>query len=67
MLQGEQEDGLTFKNMRGNLSDQMGLKIETKKGNNEQDKNKTDAEEASRLLLEKFFLGSSHNEEYTGN
>ena len=47
----------------------MDLKIEIEKGNNEQDKNKNkaDAEETSRMLLEEFFFDSDHDEEYMGN
>ena len=67
LFRREQEDGLTFKNRRVKLSGQMNLKIETEKGNNKRDKNKADMEEASRLLLEEFFLDSNHDNEYVGN
>ena len=58
-----------FENRQGELSGLMDLKIEIEKGNNEQDKNKNkaDAEETSRMLLEEFFFDSDHDEEYMGN
>ena len=42
------------------------LKLQIKKGNNKQDKNKGDTEEASRLLLEEFFLDSDNYNENVG-
>jgi len=67
LFRGEQEDGSTFENRRGESSGQMNLKIETEKGNNERDKNIADVEEASSLLLAEFFLGSDHDDKYVGN
>ena len=57
---------MTFKNRQGESSSQIYFKSENEKGNNNQDKNKMDTEEANRLLLEEFFLGSNHDEEYMG-
>ena len=47
------------------------MKIEIEKGNNDkqevfQDKNKADTEEASKLLLEEFFLDRDHDDDYVG-
>ena len=44
----------------------MGLKIEIKKGNNEQDKSKADVEEANRLLPWEFFIDNENHNEYVG-
>ena len=66
MFRGEQKDCLMFEKRQGKSSDQMNLKIETEEGNNERDKSKADAEEASRVLLEEFCLDSNRTEKFHG-
>ena len=66
MFRGEQKDCLMFEKRQGKSSDQMNLKIETEEGNNERDKSKADAEEASRVLLEEFCLDSNRTEKFRG-